>query len=84
MGQSYSITAVLQAIDKNFSSTYKQAEAQAKALEKQTETVGSRSQAASARTRAAWGGSRYNDDESRSWHDKVCNTSSSRGVCGSN
>lgn len=54
MGQSYSITAVLQAIDKNFSSTYKKAEAQAKALGKQTETVGSRSQAASARTRAAW------------------------------
>lgn len=54
MGQSYSVTAVLQAIDKNFSSTYQKAEAQAKALEKQTETVGSRSQAASARTKAAW------------------------------
>lgn len=54
MGQSYSVTAVLQAIDKNFSSTYQKAEAQAKALEKQTETIGSRSQAASARTKTAW------------------------------
>lgn len=54
MGQSYAITAVLQAIDKNFSSTYKKAEAQAKALEKQTETVGSRSQWASQKTKAAW------------------------------
>ncbi|ELA53583.1 phage tail tape measure protein, TP901 family, core region [Enterococcus faecium EnGen0012] len=54
MGQSYSVTAVLQAIDKNFSSTYKKAEAQAKALEKQTESVGSRSQRSSQRTKAAW------------------------------
>lgn len=54
MGQSYSVTAVLQAIDKNFSSTYQKAEAQAKALEKQTESVGSRSQRSSQRTRAAW------------------------------
>lgn len=54
MGQSYSVTAVLQAIDKNFSSTYQKAEAQAKALEKQTESVGGRSQQSSQKTRAAW------------------------------
>lgn len=54
MGQSYSITAVLQAIDKNFSSTYQNAEAQAKALEKQTESIGGRSQQSSQRTKAAW------------------------------
>lgn len=54
MGQSYSITAVLQAIDKNFSSTYKKAEAQAKALEKQTESIGGRSQQSSQKTKAAW------------------------------
>ena len=54
MGQSYSVTAVLQAIDKNFSSTYQKAEAQAKALEKQTESVGGRSQRSSQKTRAAW------------------------------
>lgn len=54
MGQSYSVTAVLQAIDKNFSSTYQKAEAQAKALEKQTESVGGRSQQSSQRTKAAW------------------------------
>ena len=34
MGQSYSVTAVLQAIDKNFSSTYQKAEAQAKSPRK--------------------------------------------------
>lgn len=54
MGQSYSVTAVLQAIDKNFSSTYQKAEAQAKALEKQTESVGGRSQQSSQKTKAAW------------------------------
>lgn len=54
MGQSYSVTAVLQAIDKNFSSTYQKAEAQAKALEKQTESVGGRSQRSSQQTKAAW------------------------------
>lgn len=54
MGQSYSVTAVLQAIDKNFSSTYQKAEAQAKALEKQTENVGGRSQQSSQQTKAAW------------------------------
>ena len=54
MGQSYSITAVLQAIDKNFSSTYQKAETQAKALEKQTESIGGRSQQSSQKTRAAW------------------------------
>ena len=54
MGQSYSVTAVLQAIDKNFSSAYQKAEAQAKALEKQTESVGGRSQQSSQKTRAAW------------------------------
>lgn len=54
MGQSYSVTAVLQAIDKNFSSTYQNAEAQAKALEKQTESIGGRSQQSSQKTKAAW------------------------------
>lgn len=54
MGQNYSVTAVLQAIDKNFSSTYQKAEAQAKALEKQTESVGGRSQQSSQQTKAAW------------------------------
>lgn len=54
MGQSYSVTAVLQAIDKNFSSTYQKAEAQAKALEKQTESIGGRSQQSSQKTKAAW------------------------------
>lgn len=54
MGQSYSVTAVLQAIDKNFSSTYQKAETQAKALEKQTESIGGRSQQSSQQTKAAW------------------------------
>lgn len=54
MGQSYSVTAVLKAIDKNFSSTYQNAKAQAKALEKQTESIGGRSQQSSQKTKAAW------------------------------
>ena len=54
MAESYSVTAVLSAIDKNFSSTYKKAEANAKSLEKSIGTVGTRAEAQAKKVQAAF------------------------------
>ncbi|MDV4829877.1 phage tail tape measure protein [Enterococcus faecium] len=54
MAESYSITAVLQAIDKNFSSTFSEAEKRTQRFQKAAESATGKSEQAGYRTKAAW------------------------------